>query len=163
MLKEIILDVIDTIVSNVMDISETIKKAEHSKLKKQIGILENQLYTNTQAIQKLSKRISGLYSDYKDEIISLTEYKEMKKKFTDDKERLEAQQDSIRKQIHMLETTGDVPCEAVQHYMRFKDISDINRNVLFQLVDEIYVDSERNITVNFKFKDEIKKYCGILV
>jgi DNA invertase Pin-like site-specific DNA recombinase len=163
MLKEIILDVIDTIVSNVMDISETIKKADRSKLKKQIGILENQLYSNTQAIQRLSKRISGLYSDYKDEIISLTEYKEMKKKFTDDKDRLEAQQDNIRKQIRMLETTGDVPCEAVQHYMQFKDISNINRNVLSQLVDEIYVDSERNITVNFKFRDEIKKYCGIVV
>ena len=64
--------------------------------------------------------------------------------------------------MRMLETTGDAPCEAVRQYMRFRDITDINRNVLSQLVDEIYVDSERNITVNFKFKDEIRKYCGIL-
>ena len=161
-LKDILLDVIDTMVSNVMDVSETIRKAQRIKLKKQIGILETQLYTTTQSIQKLSKRITGLYADYKDEIISLAEYKDMKEKFTDDKGRLENQQDSIRDQMLMLETTGNAPCEAVQHYMRFRDITDINRNVLSQLVNEIYVDSERNITVNFIFKDEIKKYCSIM-
>ena len=91
-LKDILLDVIDTMVSNVMDVSETIQKAQRNKLKKQIGILETQLYTTTQSIQKLSKRITGLYSDYKDEIISLAEYKNMKEKFTGDKDRLESQQ-----------------------------------------------------------------------
>ena len=161
-LKDILLDVIDTMVSNVMDVSETIRKAQRNKLKKQSGILENQLYTTTQSVQKLGERITGLYADYKEEIISLAEYKEMKKKFTDDKDVFESQQDSIRDQMRMLETTGNAPCEAVQHYMGFRDITDINRNVLSQLVDEIYVDSERNITVNFKFKDEIRKYCSIL-
>ncbi len=43
-LKEILLDVIDTLVSSMMNVAETISKAERGKLKKQIGILENQLY-----------------------------------------------------------------------------------------------------------------------
>lgn len=161
-LKEILLDVIDTLVSSVMNVAETISKAERGKLKKQIGILENQLYVNTQSIQKLNERISGLYGDYKDEIISLTEYKDMKARFADDKARIETQQVSIREQIRSLETTGDVPCEAVRHYMRFSDIADIDRSVLSQLVDEIYVDGDKNISVNFKFRDEIRQYCAVL-
>jgi DNA invertase Pin-like site-specific DNA recombinase len=160
-LKEILLDVIDTLVSNVMNVAETISKAESGKLKKQIGILENQIYVNTQSIQKLSERISGLYGDYKDEIISLNEYKDMKARFADDKACLETQQASIREQIRSLETTGDVPCEAVRHYMRFRDIADIDRSVLTQLVEEIYVDGDKNISVNFKFRDEIRQYCAV--
>ena len=70
--------------------------------------------------------------------------------------------DNIRNQIRILKTNGDVSCEAVQYYIRFRDITDINRNVLSQLVDEIFVDSENNITVNFKFRNEIKKYCTTL-
>ena len=46
--------------------------------------------------------------------------------------------------------------------MRFKDITDINRSVLSQLVDEIYVDGDKNISVNFKFRDEIRQYCAII-
>ncbi len=161
-LKEILLDVIDTLVSSMMNVAETISKAERGKLKKQIGILENQLYVNTQSIQKLNERISGLYGDYKDEIISLSEYKDMKARFTDDKARIETQQASIREQIRSLETTGDAPCEAVRHYMRFSDIADIDRSVLSQLVEEIYVDGDKNISVNFKFRDEIRQYCAVL-
>ncbi len=66
---------------------------------------------NTQSIQKLNERISGLYGDYKDEIISLSEYKDMKARFTDDKARIETQQASIREQVRSPETTGDAPCE----------------------------------------------------
>lgn len=161
-LKEILLEVIDTFVSGVMNVAETISKTERSKLKKQIGVLENQLYVNTQSIQKLNERISGLYGDYKDGIISLAEYKDMKAWFMDDKARIEIQQTSIREQIRTLETTGDTPCEAVQHYMRFRDIADIDRKVLSQLVEEIYVDGEKNISVNFKFRDEISQYCAVL-
>ncbi len=46
--------------------------------------------------------------------------------------------------------------------MRFKDITDINRKVLSKLVDEIYVDGDKNISVNFKFRDEIGQYCAAL-
>ncbi len=161
-LKEILLEVIDTLVSSMMNVAETISKAERVKLKKQIGVLENLHYVNTQSIQKLNERISGLYGDYKDEIISLAEYKDMKARFTDDKARIETQQASIQEQIRTLETTDDTPYEAVQHYMRFKDIADIDRSVLSQLVEEIYVDGEKSISVNFKFRDEIKQYCAIL-
>ena len=161
-LKDILLDVIDTMVSNVIDVSEAINKAESGKIRKQIGILENRIFTIEQSIKKLSNRISGLYSDYKDEIITLSEYKDMKEKFTSEKEKLESENYNIRDNIKALESNGSTTCTAVEHYLRFRDITDINRHVLSQLVDEIYIDSERNITVNFKFKDEIQKYSGIL-
>jgi hypothetical protein len=45
---------------------------------------------------------------------------------------------------------------------RFCNNSDIDRKVLSQLVDAIYVDGEKNISVNFKFRDEIRQYFAAL-
>ena len=54
-LKDIITDVINTMVSNVIEVSSVIQRAENSKIKKQIAILENQLFTTKQSINKGEK------------------------------------------------------------------------------------------------------------
>lgn len=46
--------------------------------------------------------------------------------------------------------------------MQFKDVFTIDINVVSSLVDEILVNREKNITVNFKLKDEIREYCKIV-
>ena len=79
-----------------------------------------------------------------------------------DKNRLQKEQHSIKGKIKMLESDCETQSEAIQHYMNFRDITDITRNVLSMLVDEILIDSEKNITVNFKFRDEIKQYYDLL-
>ena len=132
-------------VSNVIDVSSTIQRAENCKLKKQIAILENQLYTAMQSINKLTERITGLYTDYKDGIIILSEYKDMKRKFSENKNELQEQTQTIQENILMLETECNSPNDAVREYMEFKDIADIDRNTLTKLVNEIYIDNEKNV------------------
>lgn len=161
-LKEIIIDVINTMVSNVIDVSKVIQRAENSKVKKQIAILENQLFSAKQSINKLTERVTGLYADYKDGILNLSEYKDMKRKFSENKNELQEQTHIIQENIIMLETECNSPNKAVKQYMEFKDIADIDRNTLSKLVNDIYIDNEKNVTVNFKFRDEIKQYCGLL-
>lgn len=86
----------------------------------------------------------------------------MKYKFTKDKIELEDEVQRIENQINNLENFDGTYIEEVQKYMQFKDVVTINKNVLSSLVDEILVDREKNITVNFKFKDEIREYYKII-
>ena len=159
---EILSDVISMTIDNVVDASKIIKKADKAKLSKQIGIHKNRLYSVNQTIEKLKNRIAGLYSDYKDEILTLEEYHDMKERFSKDKDELVNEVQRIETQICELESSGDTFIEPVQKYIQFKDYFSLDRNVLSTLVDGIIIDKEKNITVNFKFKDEIKDYCNIL-
>ncbi len=86
----------------------------------------------------------------------------MKERFSKDKIDLENETQRIKRQIGKLEKSGNTYIEPIQKYMQFKHYFTLDRNVLSTLVDSIIVDKNRNITVNFKFKDEIKEYCNIL-
>jgi len=160
-LRDILLDVIDTMINSIIDVSGMMEKSKKKKINDQIGKLENQLYKLEQTITKYNTRITGLYSDYKDDIITLAEYKDMKEYFTVEKEEYENQHDNIKRNISVLETGEADYSEGIKNCLSFKGIKDINRHVLATLVDEIYIDSEKNITINFKFKDELKQYITL--
>ena len=159
-LRDILLDVIDTMINSIIDVSGMMKKAKNKEIKDQIGKLENQLYKLEQTITKYNTRITGLYSDYKDEVITLAEYKDMKEYFSVKKVEHENQRDSIKRNIKAFETGEIDYSEGIKNCFSFKGIKDINRHVLATFVDEIYIDSEKNITINFKFKDELKQYVN---
>ena len=159
-LRDILLDVIDTMINGIIDVSEMLEKAKMKEINNHVGKLKNQLYKLKQTIAKYSTRITGLYSDYKDDVISLTEYKDMKEYFSEKKTEYECQYDSIKKKIVALESGEIDYSECIKNCLNFKGIKDINRHVLVTLVDDIFIDNEKNVTINFKFKDELKQYIN---
>ena len=43
-------------------------------------------------------------------------------------------------------------------FKKHQNITELNRQVLEELVDRIYVDQEKNITIQFKYADLFKGY-----
>ena len=54
-LNDILLDVLDTMIKSIVNVSEAMKKAENTKLSKQIALLENDKYKVREKIKKTSK------------------------------------------------------------------------------------------------------------
>ena len=159
-LNDILFDVLETMIKSVVNVSEAMRKAENTKLNKEIALLENDKYKVSEEIKKTSKLLEGLYSDYKEEIISLSEYKDMKVSFEIRYDNLVLRTDLISKQISQLESDGNMHSENIEKYLSYESIVEIDRKILIDLIDEIIVDKDRNITINLNAQDELKKYCS---
>ena len=68
----------------------------------------------------------------------------------------------ICKQISQLKSDGNMHSENIERYLSYESIVQIDRRILIDLVDEIIVDKERNLTINLNAQDELKKYCSFL-
>jgi len=161
-LNDILFDVLDTMIKSIVNVSEAMKKAENTKLNKQIALLENDKYKAREEIKKITKLLEGLYTDYKEEIIYLSEYKDMKISFERRRDNLTSKADMISQQISHLESDGNMQSEDIEKYLSYEGIVQIDRKILIDLVDEIIVDKERNLTINLNAQDELKKYCSFL-
>ncbi len=161
-LNDILLDVINTMTKSIVNVSEAMKKAENTKLNKQIALLENDKYKISAEIKKTSKLLEGLYADYKEEIISLSEYRDMKISFECKRDSLISKIEIVNKQISQIKSDGNLQNSDVEKYLTYEGIIWIDRKILIDLVDGIIIDKDRNITINLKAQDELKKYCSIL-
>lgn len=68
----------------------------------------------------------------------------------------------LNKQISQLELYGSMQNESIEKYLSYESIVQIDRRILTDLVDQIVVDKDRNITINLNAQDELKKYCSFL-
>lgn len=89
------------------------------------------MHSINNTIEKLKNRIAGLYSDYKDRILTLEEYHDMKERFSKDRDELENEALRIENQICKLESSGDTFIEPVQKYIQFKDYFTLDRNFIY--------------------------------
>lgn len=161
-LNDILLDVLNTMIQSIVNVSKAMKKADNSKLNKQIALLDNDKYKVREETKKTSKLLEGLYADYKEEIISLSEYKDMKLSFEIRRDNLMSKTGRISQQISQLESDGNIQSENIERYLSYEGIIQIDRKILIDLIDEISVDKDRNITINLNAQDELKKYCSFL-
>ena len=123
-----------------------------------VAKLKNQIDTVNVEIEKVETIKAGLYSDYKMDVISSDDYKEMKKRFGDKLVLLNQRVSKIEEQIKVISCDTGLNSDAVKIFKQYKGIEKLNREVIGALVNRIIVDHNRNITIEFKFKDEINSY-----
>ena len=162
--EDVILDIllitINTIIQSMVDIEQAIINKQKNDISKMIIKLNHELYTTNVKIEKADKIKAGLYSDYKLNIISLDDYKGMKKRFGDKVILLNIKTRELEDQVKAVSCDTGLNSKAVNIFKQYKGIEKLDRETIGALVNRIVVDHERNITINFKFHDEIKEYCS---
>ncbi len=161
--EDVVLDVllitINTIIQSMIDVEQAILNNRKNKISKMVTKLNHEIYTLKAEIEKTEKIQAGLYSDYKTDIISLDDYKGMKKRFGDKLVLLNQKVSEIEEQIKVISCDG-LMSDAVKLFRQYEGIKKLDREIIGALVNKIIVDCDRNITIDFKFQDEIKKYCS---
>ncbi|MFI3238264.1 MAG: recombinase family protein [Lachnospiraceae bacterium] len=115
-----------------------------------------------QELFKLQKRLdelqviaSSLYGDYVDRVISKKEYLALKQQYSVETELLSCKiDDLIQKQ---LETTSQITNDWYSIMLQFKTSTELSVELLNALIEKIEVDSLENITITFKYKDDLKE------
>lgn len=116
-------------------------------------------------ITKLNKELENIklkkieiYEDWKLDKIDEGQYYEYTKDYIDKKTNIENQIEKYQQEILDLEkitakTSNNIWAERLSKY---KDVSVLTKNMIDELIDDIYIYEDRRMKINFKYRDEYK-------
>ena len=142
---------------------------DEALISKAVMIQQKELIQNQQELHKLEsekeknqKIIANLYDDRLNEIISARQYVMMSKRYDDILDALEKKEEAVKAKIKAFPAV-DKQKEINEIRILLKQFVIFEKpthELMFQLVDKIEVDKDRNIEVYFK--SDISKYIGMV-
>ena len=138
--------------------SEIIARINSAPVKKSQSFrLDDLIAAKERELAKVTRYKQSLYQDWKDGEITQQDYRDMKA----DYERQAASLSDIlaRLTAERAELANGVDNEhpALIAFMKYQNIETLNREILIELVDHIKVYENGNISVKFKFSDELRR------
>lgn len=124
--------------------------------------LESMLQLKLQEHEKVSKCKLDLYPDWKAGIISKTEYLALKEKLTAQLEQIERSIANIKDEIRTYQGSTAVENQFIQHFLKYRNITELTREIIVELVEMIYVHEGGTITIDFKYQDEYQRLLDLL-
>lgn len=123
---------------------------------KQSDKLENELNECYMNLGKEKDRLLQVYQDYKDDIITNEVYFKYKEKTEHTIEFLESEIEKRKLLIGELKNGLTQENSFISVFKKYENISELNRNIIIELIDRIKVYEDERIEIEFKFKDEFE-------
>ena len=127
-----------------------VKKCQSKRLDDLIAAKEREL-------AKVTRYKQGLYQDWKDGEITHQDYRNMKADYDHQTTTLTAVLEKLTAERAELASGVDNEHPALVAFMKYQNIECLTRDILVELVDHIKVYENGNISVRFKFADELRK------
>ena len=108
-------------------------------------------------IEKISNLKRCLYEDWKNEYITKEEYLEYKQKYEQDIEKIKEIMVNLDKQKEKQEEIINGNSKWIENFKAHKNITELDRDIITELIDYIEVHENKKITIHFKFMDELDK------
>ena len=156
MLEEIILKDINSIISTISNLKELAEentddsKRKNTSIESRINILNNE-------ITRLKKNKLSSYQDYKDELLSKEDYITYSKNC----EKQIAERDKMIASLHEQMGENQKNMEVLENpwitnLIRTGKIDKLDRDVVDDMIDTIYVYDDKTIKIVYNFSDELK-------
>ena len=140
---------------DVENILEVINKLNIKKILNEN--IENIGKTKENEIKKISDLKRCLYEDWKNNDITREEYLEYKEKYDKDIERIKNIIINLNEQKEIKEKTVTKNNLWIENFKLYKNITELDRDVITELIDYIEVYEDKKITIHFKFMNEFDK------
>ncbi|MBQ3413991.1 MAG: recombinase family protein [Clostridia bacterium] len=157
-LEKSVLEAIKLHIELLIDTENILEQINKSKTKQ----LANENILNIkQAKEKEIEKISNLkrclYEDWKNEDITREEYIEYKQKYEQDIERIKGIIVNLDKQKEKQEELIDCNSKWIENFKKYKNITELDRDIITELIDYIEVYENKKIKIHFKFINELDK------
>ena len=103
-----------------------------------------------------------LYEALREELIDRDEYAKMRQKYTQSIEEAEAAIQKLKEERSALLASTGVDCGWIEQFVKYREISELTREVVVTLIDRIYIYEDKHIKIDFNYRDEIAYYQEIL-
>lgn len=128
----------DEIVDSSIEYTNEVKKLKIIKIDKEID--------NTQ------KLLDELKNDYKNNYISDEDFDMFKSKYLYNLNNLKMEKESLNQNI-----ISKVNLEWIKRFKKVGKLETLNKSIIDEFIDNIYVDDDRNIRIEFKFKSNYEE------
>jgi len=124
--------------------------------------LENMLTAKLQEKERIDRCKLDLYPDWKSGMISKEEYLALKEKMEQQSAQAAAAIAHIREEIDRYRAGTDQENRFITHFLKYRNIEKLTREVIVELIEMIYVHEGGTITVEFKYQDEYQRILDLL-
>ena len=154
-LEKTVLEVIKLHIDVLADTEKLLEQIEKSNIKKlsdeNIEIMKK---AKENEIKKISNLKRCLYEDWKNEYITKEEYIEYKQKYEQDSEKIKKMIVSLDEQKNKEEEITKENSLWIENFKSNKNISQLDRDIIMEMIDCIEVHENKKITIQFKFMNE---------
>ncbi|WP_320918873.1 recombinase family protein [Enterocloster bolteae] len=141
-----------------VDYTKTIERINRAPLvKSQSKKLADAIEQKERELSKIARYKQAIYQDWKDGEISHSDYRHMKEDYEEQAEALNEVIDKLRAEQAELENGIDTENPFLKAFRQYGNIEKLTRDVLIELVDHIKVYKGGNISIVFRFADELRR------
>ena len=157
-LEKSVLEAIKLHIELLIDTETILEQINKSKTKKLVSENMGSIkQAKEKEIERLNNLKRGLYEDWKNEDITREEYLEYKQKYEQDIERLKGIIVNLNKQKEKQEEIIEGNSKWIENFKQYKNITELDRDIITELIDYIEVHENKKITIHFKFINELDK------
>lgn len=151
-LEKIILDDLNDIISEIKDLNSLIDTDEIDSHKLN---LEKQLNNTKVELERVVRKRRLSYSDYQDDLLSKSDYIHLKEESEKREVILSEQIEKLQLKISEYNIT-DNQNTFIQRLLNFKRIEKLDRDILQEMIECIYIYKDNRIKIVYKFANELE-------
>ena len=141
-----------------VDYTKTIERINRAPLvKSQSKKLADAIEQKERELSKIARYKQAIYQEWKDGEISHSDYRHMKEDYEEQAEALNEVIEKLRAEQAELENGIDTENPFLKAFRQYGNIEKLTRDVLIELVDHIKVYEGGNISIVFRFADELRR------
>lgn len=119
--------------------------------------IADNLKNRERELEKATRLKDSLYESWQNGDISREDYSRMKAKYEEQLEQLGQTMQSLRKEQETLFGGVSPDHPDLQHFIKYNNIEELDRGLLIELVDTIFVHENQGITIQFKYADPYQR------
>ena len=157
-LENAVLAVIQAQIAIVDQLAEEIEKINNAP------VINRENKRLTYALNKAEKQLAqhkdasdNLYLDWKSNEITQDEYRRLKSKIAEQIKQLESNISYLKEEIRVMSEGIEADDPYLTAFLKHKNIQTLNRGILVELIDTIWVHENGEITVDFNFADGFQR------
>lgn len=156
-LEKSVLEAIKLHIEILVDTEKLLEQINKSNTKKLANEnIENIKQAKEREIEKIVNLKRYLYEDWKNGYITKQEYLEYKQKYEQDIEKLKEVICNLYKQQEKQKETINGNSKWIENFKEYKNITELDRDIITELINYIEVHENKKITIHFKFINEIE-------
>ena len=162
-LEKAVLKAINTQLALVEDIEIMIKEIENApSTKKVFERLNKACEQKEKEIYKINLIRDGLYTDWKSGDITKDDYIRLRKSYDEQLEELKNSLVKLKEEINAFNGDLQLGTPYFQFFKKYQQVDKLERGLLLELIDTIYIYEGNQIEIKFKFADQQKHILALI-
>lgn len=157
-LEKALLETIQLHIELLVDTEKVLNEVNKLNIKKIVNEnIENIKQEKNKEMEKLIDLKRGLYEDWKNNYITKEEYFNYKQKYEQNIEKIKEIIMNLQKQKNNQNKIIRGNSKWIEDFKIYKNITELDRSIIMELIDYIEVHENKKITIHFKFMNQLNE------